>query len=74
MCVCKYKVIKSFVYAFLFCERTELMQLQEMLDPQDENVLVSKEKFYEVMNDWAKRINSTAVADESESFLEAVPR
>lgn len=48
------------------------MQLQEMLDPRDENALVSKDSFYAAMVDWAGRIS--AANETEEQFQEAVPR
>lgn len=49
------------------------MQLKEMLDPENKNVLVDRERFYLVMRDWAGRISSAAAA-EDESFHEVTPR
>lgn len=47
------------------------MQLQEMLDPDDKNVLVAKETFWLVMKEWAGRIR--AADDIDNHFHQATP-
>lgn len=49
-----------------FFFRIAFESLKTDLDPEDENVLVSSEKFYEVMNKWAKKIANSN--DEDDEF------
>lgn len=51
--------------------RCELMQLKTMLDPTDEDISVTQERFYSVVSEWAGRINA---AVDDEKFHEANPR
>lgn len=64
----KVTLFRMFIMYYFRIFRAELMQLQEMLDPDDKNICVSKSTFYSVMNDWAARISSSNTSD---NFQEA---
>lgn len=59
----------------MYC-RSELMELNRMLDPEGINLCVSSETFYRVMGEWTTRFkgDSSEPFENDYNFAEMTPR
>lgn len=52
----------------------DLMELQRMLDPENQNHSVNSETFYKTMSEWTIKIKSDLMEVSEDSFHEATSR
>lgn len=60
------------MFKLLLFFRIAFESLKSDLDPENKNVLISSEKFFEIMNKWAKKIACSN--DGSEDGFNCTPR
>lgn len=63
----------EFIKPFMPDHESELLELQAALDPENVNPLISSSFFYNVMTEWAKKVNEEASNSKETDFLNMTP-